>query len=222
MIYGRLSDYYDQFIDDDLITLYANLIQSEKKEGTVMALGCGTGPLAVVLATKGFSVSGSDISPQMLEKAYNNAVNSNVHIQFYIHDIMDSIGQTFDVVTMVSDVINYVQEEKEVSLVFKNVADAMTEDSIFVFDFLRPSFLVKMHNHHEDILLKDEVLEWTVTKTNVPDQVKHIVQLGEDTEVHLERTFHIKKYKELLNKNNLYIVKKRKTQERTILLCKKK
>lgn len=222
MIYERLSDYYDQFIDDDLINLYIELIQSEVNEGSVMALGCGTGPLAVELASKDFFVSGSDISPYMLEKAYNNAVSNDVHIQLYIHDILDPLVQTFDVITMVSDVINYIQEEDKVSQVFHNVSEAMTLDSIFVFDFLRPSFLTKMHNHHEDILLKDEVLEWTVTKTNVLDQVRHLVRLGEDTEVHYERTFPLKTYKELLNENDLYIVKKRKTSERTILLCKKK
>jgi SAM-dependent methyltransferase len=222
MIYERLSDYYDQFIDDDLINLYLNLIQSEIDNGSVMALGCGTGPLAVELARNSYNVSGSDISPYMLEKAYNNAVSNNVHIQLYIHDVLDPLVQTFDIITMVSDVINYIQEEQKVSKVFHNVSDAMSPDSIFVFDFLRPSFLKKMHNHHEDILLKDDVLEWTVSKTNVLDQVKHVVRLGEDTEVHYERTFPLKTYKELLNENDLYIVKKRKTPERTILLCKKK
>lgn len=222
MIYERLSDYYDQFIDQDLIDLYLELIQSETSEGSVMALGCGTGPLAIELALKNYFVTGSDISPYMLEKAYNNAVNSGVHIQLYVHDILDPLVQTFDIITMVSDVINYLQDEKAVSKAFKNVSDAMTLDSIFVFDALKPTFINKMHNHHEDILLKDEVLEWSVSKTNILDQVKHTVKLGEDTEEHFERTFPLKTYKELLNKHNLYIVKKKKTPERTILLCKKK
>ncbi len=222
MIYERLSDYYDQFIDDDLINIYLDLIQSEVKEGSVMALGCGTGPLAIELAIKNYFVNGSDISPYMLEKAYNNAVNSGVHLQLYVHDILDPLVQTFDIITMVSDVINYLKDEKEVDKALKNVSEAMTLDSVFVFDFLLPSFLSKMHNHHEDILLKDEILEWSVSKTNILNQVKHEVKLGQDTEVHYERTYPIKVFKELLNKNNLYIVKKRKTNERTILLCKKK
>jgi SAM-dependent methyltransferase len=222
MIYERFSEYYDQFIDETLTDTYLELIQSEKKEGNVMSLGCGTAPLAIKLATLGYFVNGSDISPNMLEKAYNNAVNNNVHIQLYIHNILEPLTQTFDIITMVSDVINYLQDEQSVDKAFSNVSDAMTKESIYVFDFLRPSFLNKMHNHHEDILLSDEILEWTVTKTNIENQIKHHVRLGSDTETHYQKTFPLKKYKELLNKNNLYIIKKRKTQERTILLCKKR
>lgn len=222
MIYERFSDYYDQFIDETLTKSYLDIIQTEIKEGSVMALGCGTAPLAIELASNGFYVNGSDISPYMLEKAYNNAVEKNVHLQLYIHDILDPLTQTFDVITMVSDVINYLQNEQEVDQAIRNVSEAMTLNSIFVFDFIRPSFMQKLHNHHEDILLKDEVLEWTASKTNIENQIKHEVRLGTDTETHYQRTFPLKVYKEILNDNNLYIVKKKKTQERTILLCKRR
>lgn len=222
MIYERFSDYYDQFVDLELVQIYQNMIQSEVSEGNVMTLGCGTGPLAIELAKKGYYVNGSDISPYMLEKAYNNAVNEGVHIQFYVHNILDPMVQTFDVITMASDVINYLNNEEDIIKAIKNVSDSMTSDSIFIFDFLRPSFMTKLHNHHEDILLKDEVLEWTVKKTNIENQIRHEVRLGPDTEYHYEKTYPFKVYKKILNDHGLYVVKKKKTQERTILLCKKR
>lgn len=222
MIYERLSDYYDQFIDLELLETYVMMIESEVTEGSAMCLGCGTGPLAIELAKKGYYVNGSDISPYMLEKAYNNAVEEGVHIQFYVHNILDPIVQTFDIITMASDVINYLSNEEAVRKAIRNVSESMTQDSIFIFDALRPSFVNKLHNHHEDILMKDEVLEWTVTKTNIENQIKHSVRLGKDLEEHYERTYPFKVYKEILNDNHLYIEKKKKTPERTIFLCKKR
>lgn len=222
MIYDRLSEYYDQFIDSDLINTYIKMIQSEVKEGTVMALGCGTAPLAIELAKLDYFVSGSDLSSKMLERAYNNAVENNVHLNFYIHDILDPLTQTFDLITMTSDVINYLSNEEEVEKAIKNVAMALNEDGAYIFDFLSPQFVTKMNNYHEDILLNDDLLEWTVTKTNIPYQIKHNIRFGQEVENHLQRTFPLKKYKEILNKNGLYILKKKKTDERVILLCKKK
>lgn len=222
MIYDRLSEYYDQFIDLDLIEQYLQFIQSEKKEGSVMALGCGTAPLAVELAKKDYYVSGSDISSAMLEKAYNNAVENNVHLQLFIHNILDPLIQSYDIVTMTSDVINYLSNEAEVYQSFLNVTNGLNENGIFIFDSLLPAFLNKVSGHKEDILLSDDVLEWSVSKTNIPDQIRHEVKLGQDIEIHYQKTYPLKKIKELLDKAGLYIVRKKKNEERFIFLCKKK
>ncbi len=45
MIYERLASYYDQFVDGKLTDTYIKLIQERFNKGTVVDLGCGTGPL---------------------------------------------------------------------------------------------------------------------------------------------------------------------------------
>ena len=222
MIYEKFASYYDQFIDPDLTNIYYEMITPYFKEGTAIDLGTGTAPLAIKLAQNNFYVTGTDISQNMLERAYNNAVKEGVHINLYLHNILEPINQTYDVFTMVSDVINYLSNEVEVKIAFNNISSVMNQDSIFIFDFYSPQFMTKINNYHEDILLEDELLEWNVVKTNVPNQIKHTLKFGKVVETHFQTTFPLKKYKELLDDAGLSVIKKRKTDERIILLCKLK
>lgn len=222
MIYEKFAAYYDQFVDEELNHIYYELITKYYQEGTAIDVGTGTGPLAITLAQNGFTVTGTDISPNMLERAYNNAVEADVHLNLYIHNILDPINMTYNVVTMTSDVVNYLKDETEVQKAFENISAAMDKDSIFAFDFLTPTHMNRVHNYKEDILLEDDLLQWHVAKTNVPHQIKHTLQFRSVTETHFQTTFPLKKFKELLNKANLYIEKKKKTDERIILLCKKR
>ena len=98
----------------------------------------------------------------------------------------------------------------------------MSKDSIFIFDFYTTQYFTKLNNYTEDILLEDELLEWSAVKTNVPNQIKHTLKFGKTTEIHYQTTFSLKKYRELLNELGLVIVKKKKTDERIIVLCKLK
>ena len=222
MIYEKFASYYDQFVDYELNDIYYEMITKYYKEGTAIDIGTGTAPLAIKLAENHFTVTGTDISEQMLERAYNNAVQVGVHLNLYIHNILDPINMTYDVFTMTSDVVNYLANEEETLRAFENISSAMNDKSIFAFDFLTPQHMTKVHNHKEDILLEDDLLEWHVTKTNVPNQIKHTLKFGKTMETHFQTTFPQKKYKELLNKAGLVILKKRKTDERIILLCKKR
>ncbi len=222
MIYEKFASYYDQFVDYELNEIYYDLITKHHKEGTAIDIGTGTAPLAIKLAQNNFTVTGTDISPQMLERAYNNAVIGGVHLNLYIHNILDPLNQTYDVFTMTSDVINYLANENEVAKAFQNVRDVMGETSIFAFDFLTPTHMNKVHNYSEDILLEDDLLQWHVAKTNVPNQIRHTLRFGKITETHYQTTFPLKKYKELLEKAGLMVIKKKKTDERIILVCKTK
>lgn len=222
MIYEKFALYYDQFLDHKLYDVYYNLITKYHKEGTVLDLGTGTAPLAIKLAKQNFFVTGTDTSEYMLEQAYNNAVLADVHINLFIHDILDPLPQDYDVVTMTSDVINYMKDETEMIKAFNNVKNAMNKDSIFVFDFLRISYLNKIDNYKEDILLEDELLEWNVVKTNLENQIKHTLKFGKTKEVHYQKTFTLKKFRDMLNSAGLEIKSKHKTDERIILLCKLK
>ena len=134
MIYGKFAHYYDMFIDDDLIKEYVSNIKQFKSDGTVLDMGTGTGPLAIDLAREGFHVTATDISSSMLEVAYNNSLQDDVRINFFIHDILDTVNKDYDVICICSDVINYLQNETEVQQAFHNVSLAMNSESIFIFD----------------------------------------------------------------------------------------
>lgn len=221
MIYEKLASYYDMFVDDDLIKHYVKLIKHYKKEGTVLDLGTGTGSLAIELAKEDYFVTATDISTEMLEVAYNNAIIDDIKINFFIHDILDTVNTDYDIVTMSTDVINYLQSEEEVTKALHNVSLALNTDSIFLFDALRPTYLQKLSSHHEEILLVDELMIWDTTLTNIPNQIKHTVKLGNATETHIQKAYPLKDMQRLIKDANLEVIKKVKFEERILYVCRK-
>lgn len=209
------------FVDEGLNDQYVKLITSLKKEGDILDLGCGTGRLSVMLAKEGYFVTATDLSNDMLEVAYHNAIMEDVHINFFVHNILDTVNRDYDIITMTSDVINYMSDVEQVSKAFHNVNLAMNSESIFVFDSLRYDFVKKLNGHHEELLLPDDVFIWDVVATNIDGQIKHTVQIGQETEIHHQRSYPIKDLLKVIEDNSLRVVKKIKNEDRHIIVCKK-
>lgn len=221
MIYSRLALYYDMFIDDSLYEEYIKQITHYHNEGTVLDLGSGTAPLAIKLAKEGFTVTATDLSSEMLGVAYNNALYEDVRINFFIHNLLDTVNTDYDIITMSSDVINYLNDQTDMTKAFKNVSLAMNSESVFVFDFLRKSYLQKIDGHYEEILLPDNLLKWSCQLTNIENQIKHTIEIGTEKEIHIQRTYSSKEYTRMLKENDLTVVKKIKLEDRFIFVCKK-
>lgn len=66
----------------------------------VIDFGCGAGNYAIYLASKGFDVTGVDISPRAIEFAKENAGRKNVKCHFIVADVLGDVGknvnETFD------------------------------------------------------------------------------------------------------------------------------
>lgn len=221
MIYDYLALYYDDFLDEELYDAYYHLISHYKKSGNIIDLGTGTAQLAIRLAQKDYFVTATDNSEKMLEIAYDNTVSANINIQFFLHDILDPLNQTYDIAIMSSDVINYLSTEAQVLKAFKNIQVALDSQSIFIFDFLKTEYITELDNYQETIDLEDETVDWQVHKTEVPFQVIHSLSFNGLVEEHLQTTYPSKVYKELLHQAGLRVVKKKILDERIIFVCKK-
>ena len=157
----------------------------------------------------------------MLDIGYHNALMAEVRVNFFVHNILDTVNRDYDILVMSSDVINYMNNIDDVKKAFENVSLAMNSESIFVFDTLRNDFVKKLDGHHEEILLPDNVFIWDVINTNIDGQIKHTVKIGTETEVHHQRAFPIKEYTRLLEEVGLKVVKRVKNEDRFIMVCKK-
>jgi len=76
------------------------LVESEEvKPCKTIDLGCGTGNYAIYLASKGFDVTGIDISENAIKLAKENAKKKGVKCDFLVADVLgdlDEIEETFD------------------------------------------------------------------------------------------------------------------------------
>ncbi|MEB3219799.1 MAG: class I SAM-dependent methyltransferase [Nostocales cyanobacterium 94392] len=101
-------------------------------QGThILDLGCGTGQLAQYLKSKGYQVTGIDISEGMLNYARENAPG----VEFILTDArFFDLPFTFDGVISTSDSLNHLMNLEDLTHVFQNVYTSLLANGLFVFD----------------------------------------------------------------------------------------
>lgn len=110
---------------------------------SVLDLGCGTGGHAVRLAQRGYTVTGIDRSPGMLEAARAKAAElagfgstMSGSATFAQGDVrsFDLGGQAFDAAAMLFAVLGYQITNEDVLSTLKTVRRHLTPGGLFVFD----------------------------------------------------------------------------------------
>jgi len=74
---------------------------------SVLDAGCGTGSLALLLAGRGYSVTGVDLSSAMIARA--RAKDAGSDVDWRVGDLASlELGRTFDAIVSVADVFNHL------------------------------------------------------------------------------------------------------------------
>ena len=215
MSYEAFAYYYDSLMDQEFYNDYIQFINKHvKKYQTVLELGCGTGEIAIRLAHLGKNVCATDISKDMLEVAKYKCIDFKVDVMLSRVDMCDFVVDTkLDLILCLCDSLNYVTNLKDVKNVFQNTYDALKKDGTFIFDV----FYFHWHVDH-------------LEKGSVKHSVEIIDKVNQERvyEEHLQKTFDIEIYRDLLEKVgfkeievysdfNVY----NEECERNIFVCKK-
>jgi SAM-dependent methyltransferase len=84
------------------------------QKGAILDLCCGPGRYSVLLAKKGFSVTGVDLSLYLLEKARQNAATAGVAVEWVRSDMRDFVREnTFDLALSLFTSIGYFEEKED-------------------------------------------------------------------------------------------------------------
>jgi SAM-dependent methyltransferase len=134
--FAKYAEFYDIFYKEKDYLLEANYLINLLKtvdivSGEVLEFGCGTGQHARIIAERGFSVHGIEMSSEMLARC-----KKSNHFTFEQGDIRKiSLNKTFDSVISLFHVFSYMQSNEDVNLFFKSAHKHLDPGGKLIFDF---------------------------------------------------------------------------------------
>jgi ubiquinone/menaquinone biosynthesis C-methylase UbiE len=139
-VYERFAYFYAKGPYRQYSTRMAELLPAvlerfSAKPQRILDLACGEGTFAVLMAKKGFQVTGVDLSSQMLQIAGECAKNEKVDVELHLHDMRSlPFEEKFDLVTCWYDSLNYLLELEDLEKAFAGVWRAIKKGGLFIFD----------------------------------------------------------------------------------------
>ena len=139
--YTSFACVYDTFMDNIpyeewAVYLTGLLNEYGVNDGLVLDLGCGTGNMTELLAKEGYDMIGVDNAEEMLEIAMEKREKSGHDILYLLQDMREfELYGTVRAVVSVCDSVNYIDEEEDLTEVFRLVNNYLDPGGVFIFDF---------------------------------------------------------------------------------------
>lgn len=132
--YHSFAKFYDQIMGEpkEKAAMLHQLIQKYHPGARkLLEVACGTGAVLAELAHH-YSITGVDLSPQMLEVARQKLPRAQLH-QADMSGFV--ISERFDAIICVFDSINHLQKWEDWEKLFERAASHLEPGGVFVFDF---------------------------------------------------------------------------------------
>ena len=116
-MYQEFAYYYDALMKNVDYQEWTNQVERifnkyGKKPKTIVDLACGTGGVTNVLASRGYQVTGIDISEDMLFVAREKARKSGLKISYVCQDMAElTLHRPVDAVLCMCDGFNYILDK---------------------------------------------------------------------------------------------------------------
>jgi len=121
-------------------------------------LACGSGRHSVYLASKGYEVTGIDLSDELIEKARRDERDN---LSFYVHDMRNSFRiNYYDYVLNLFTSFGYFDTDHEHVRVLHNVFKGLNSGGLFVLDFFNAEKVIAA-------LVKNETKEINGTRFDI-------------------------------------------------------
>ena len=142
MIYGNtMASVYDAINDGIDVKAWADFICvcferfSGIKVSKICEIACGTGSMAIEMSKRGYGVTASDLSLEMLTEAEFKARSENAGIRFVSADMRSfSLYSKADAVLCLLDSMNYLLKPSDFSETLGSVYRNLSDGGLFIFD----------------------------------------------------------------------------------------
>ena len=136
--YAGVAARYERYREEDpqIVAFFKRLI-AEDKIRKVLDCSCGAGRELLMLNELGCEVTGSDISPAMLELAAQNLAEAGADIPLHeadYRDLPDDFSNSFDAVICWSGSIFHVADDEEALRTFESMREVLAPGGMVVMD----------------------------------------------------------------------------------------
>ena len=182
--YKKFAYYYDEIMQEMNYDLWVEFVEPYlKKDDKILDLACGTGTFATMLKLKGYDVSASDLSEEIIEIANEKRKINRLDINFYVADMTNfRVDEKQDVITCFFDSVNFLKDKNEVKKLFNSVYSALKENGYFIFDIFSKEMLKEYTENELNKNYETFKIHWK-TSLIKPDTLKHNIEITEDDEV---------------------------------------
>ena len=138
--YTSFAVVYDTFMDNVPYEewgeyLHELLVEYGIEDGLVLDLGCGTGTMTEILASKGYDMTGVDFSEEMLDIAMRKRAKSGHDILYLMQDMREfELYGTVRAIVSICDSMNYLTEDGDLEQVFRLANNYLDPGGLFIFD----------------------------------------------------------------------------------------
>ena len=172
--------YYDKDYEKECDYIESLFKKYNCQPKTILDLGCGTGGHAIILAKRGYEVTGLDRSSSMLEIAQKKANDGKVKINFLEGDITNvKLHKKFDVVISMFAVMSYQITNEAIVNVCKLAKESLNPGGLFMFDcwsgpavlLERPALRIKEVRLNK----RERIIRFSQPEIDI---IKHIVKVN--------------------------------------------
>jgi SAM-dependent methyltransferase len=215
MSYQQFAYLYDELMKDAPYDKWVKFVKEKRQKykidgNRLLDLACGTGELSVRFAKDGFSVTGVDLSSDMLAVAQAKAQLEGTQISFFEQNMANLEGhEQFDTIGIFCDSLNYLQTDEDVIHTFSTVFQHLKAGGMFLFD-VHSIYKISHVFINQTFAMAEDHLSyiWNSFPGEFPYSVEHELSffvLDEPTEkydrfdeLHYQRTYPIEQYSDWL------------------------
>jgi len=143
--YSSLAFIYDEVMSDVDYETWADyvdeiIITHNPGARRLLELACGTGTIALSLEELDcYEITATDGSIDMIRVAKEKGAVVNSEVHFEVMDFNEiQLNETYDVVYLIFDSINYLLEEEQILKLHRDVKQILSPNGIFIYDFTTP------------------------------------------------------------------------------------
>ena len=152
----------------------------------ILDLGCGTGSHDILLAEKGYKITGIDLSEKMIGIAKNQ---KNQNADFLVGDVRNiNLNKQFDIVISLFHVASYQTTNNDFEQYLQTAYNHLKPGGIFIFDFwYGPAVLTDLPQKKRKKVENDELVIVRNTEPVLKPN-ENIVEVNFDVSVHNKTT----------------------------------